>query len=106
VLALLVSGCRWPWESEVAPITGTVRYLEGARANVAFVYADGQPRTYTDWNGRYRLVVRGSVGDTVIVYASDFCRGGCAETHYGLKKVILGRSPLVADIVMDHGEAI
>jgi hypothetical protein len=76
-LVLLVPGCRWPWESEVGPITGTVRYPQGERANVAFVYVFGQPRSYTDWNGRYRLIVRGSVGDTVTVVAYDFCRGTC-----------------------------
>ncbi len=103
---LLVPGCRWPWESEVGPVTGTVRYPGGARANIAFVRAYGQPLTYTDWNGQYRLVVRGSVGDTVMVVAYDFCRGGCTETHYGSKTVVLRRSPVVADIVMDQAEPI
>ena len=105
-LVLLVPGCRWPWESEVGSITGTVRYPEGARANVAFVYAYGQPRTYTDWNGQYRLVVQGSVNDTVTVVAYDFCRGGCTATSYGFTKVVLRRSPMVVDIVMDQAEAI
>jgi len=105
-LVLLVSGCRWPWDSEVGPITGTVRYPDGARANVAFVHVVGQPRTSTDWNGRYRLIVVGAVGDTVTVYANDFCRGGCGGTHYGYVKAVLRRSPSVADIVMDQAEDI
>ena len=106
VALALSSGCQLPWEPGVGAITGTVRYPDGARANVAFVYASGQPRTYTDWNGRYRFVVRGSAGDTITVYASDFCRGGCDGTSYGFTKVVLRRSSMVADIVMDQGEPI
>jgi hypothetical protein len=100
------AGCRWPWEPEAGPIIGTVSYPDGARASVAFISVYGQRMTYTDWSGHYKLLIQGSVGDSVIVYASDFCRGSCGETHYGFTKAVLRRSPQVVDIVMDHGEAI
>ena len=106
MLVGLGGGCRWPWEPEVGPITGTVRYPDGARANVAFVRMDSQAETYTDWTGRYKLLAQGSVGDSVTVYAWDFCRAPCGETHYGYAKAVLRRSAVVVDIVMDHASPI
>lgn len=102
----LVAGCRWPWEPESPVISGEVRYANGHRANLAEVSIPHDTATFTDWGGRYTLQSGGGEGDTVLVYARDFCRGACASTTWGVTRVVLHGQRMVVNIVLDKDDPI
>jgi hypothetical protein len=100
-LALLLMGCRFPWEPEFGPLVGTVRYTaNGPPAYMVKVAISGRTPTFTDLNGRFRLDVAAG-DDTVVVGAWDACRGTCVETYWGFTKVAVRRGRVEADILLD-----
>ncbi len=107
LLMVPVAGCRWPLAPEIGSIHGTVRFWDGTRANLGYV-SIRRNRTWErtsfgriDYTGRYALFPGGVVGDTVIVDAWDYCTGTCGSTNWGFVKIVLRRSPVVVDIVMN-----
>ena len=108
VLCLLASGCQWPWEPNVGPIVGVVRYPSGAPASSMKVWVvDGKGATFSDALGGYRLSVGGVPGDTVTVVARDGYDGRTyVATRWGSLRVILHESVIVAPIVLDHSSSI
>ncbi len=106
VMLVLAAGCRWPWEPEAVLVRGTVRYPDGTRAVVARVEVASDGATFTDWEGRYTLLVKAGAADTVTIVAYDFCRGACTETRAGSARVALRGSPMTVNIVLDEANPI
>jgi len=106
-LSLLGLGCRFPWEAEFGSVLGVVRYPDKTPVYMAKVSIVDGNSTFTDVLGRYRLELR-ATGDTVTVVASDGYAPGVAyaETHWGSARVVVRRSDVVQDIVLDHATPI
>ena len=104
----LAPGCRWPWEPEVGPMVGVVRYPGGAPVYMAKVWVVDGRTTFSDRLGHYRLAVRAESGDTVTVVATDGYTPGISygETRSGSLRVVVHASAVVADVVLDHSSPI
>jgi hypothetical protein len=102
LVLLLPVGCRWPWEPESVLVRGTIRYVGGARAVAVKVALENGASTFTDWAGRYALVAYNAPGDTIHVVAYELCPEACFGWQAGGATVIVRRSELVVNIVLNE----
>lgn len=107
VPGLLALGCRAPWDPRHGVVVGTVRYGDRTPVYVAKVQVVGGPSTYTDMFGGYRLRLA-APADTITIVAQDGHTPGvrCAETSWGSARVVMRRSVVIQDIVLDHQDPI
>ena len=106
-LGLAGLGCHFGWEPRFGVITGVVRYPNKTPVYMAEVWIDGEKPTFTDMLGSYRLEIH-SPRDTETVVARDgFTPGRAyAETASGSARVVVRRTVVVQNIVLDHSDPI
>lgn len=106
-LALLASGCRFPWEPRSGAIEGAVRYPWGEPVYMAKVSIKDVGTTYTDMMGRYRIELPVPM-DSVVVVATDGYTPGAAyaDTRSGSSKVAVRGGLAIVNVILDHTDPI